>query len=47
MQKETMFRNLSTFVKQFEQKTALRIYVELAEHEKILVKILVVKILVS
>lgn len=41
MQKETIFRNKSTFAKQFEQKTASRIHTELAEHEKEAVEILV------
>lgn len=34
MQIENIFRNKSTFVKKFKQKTASRIHIELAEHEK-------------
>lgn len=41
MQKETIFRNKSIFVKQFKQKTASRIRIEFAEHEKEVVEILV------
>lgn len=41
MQKETISRNKSTLAKQFLKKTASRIHIELAEHEKEAIEILV------